>query len=384
MAKRSKRKRVSRDDVRKNATEGGGGGSSWINLPDGVRDWAPEKAGSYLIDVVPYETTDSMHPDDIEKQSLWYKRQYEIHHNIGVNNDSIVCPKSIHKPCPICEEREKLLSEGADWDDDVVKSLGTQKFIAFNILDPEDESKICIFAMSTGKFYGALKKELGEGEEDILDFFDITSDGKTLKVRFSDASYSGKKYLEATRIDFRPREEMDEDEILGKVVNLDEMLNVIPHNKIKAMFLQIEMDEDGDEPEEKPKPKPRQKKEKKAEPEDDEPEEKSKPEPEPEPEDDEAICPVCDDDFEVEDGEKVGKVLYCSKKCAKKAAKSKPEPEPEEDEPEEKPKKGKDKPAAKDKKKCPVEGGKFGKSVDKFDECDDCPLWDDCEAASDE
>jgi len=334
MGKR-KRKRVSKEDVRKNAKRGGGG-SNWFNLPDGVDDWKPEKAGRYLIDIVPYETTDDNHPDDIEPGTIWYKRSFVIHHGVGPNNDSVVCPVSVGQKCPLHEERARLSKKNKDGEhDEAIKELKGQTYVAMNILDPEDSDSIALFLMSQGKFWSAdagLKKELEDpGDEDCLTFYD-TEGGKTLKVRFSDETFAGHKFLRCSRIDFKDREDMDEDEILGKTVNLDKFLNVLPYEKLKKMFLQLDDDEEDDE---KPKAKKRKKK-KKKEP---EPEEEEKPK------------------------KKKGKVKVKGK--GKKLPKAKE-------------KKAKDK---KGKNKCPGDGT-FGKDLDKLDECDDCPIWDDCEEAN--
>ena len=66
MGKRNKRRRVSRDDVRKNAKTGGG--PQWFNLPDGVKDWAPDKKGMYDLDIVPYMVSVDNHPDNVERR----------------------------------------------------------------------------------------------------------------------------------------------------------------------------------------------------------------------------------------------------------------------------------------------------------------------------
>ena len=106
-----KRSRVSKDQERANAEKGSQGGSSWFALPEGVSNWAPESRGRYVIDVLPYEVKGKAHPDDIEPGQLWYKLPFSVHHGVGASNDSIVCPASIGKRCPICEERNRLYKE---------------------------------------------------------------------------------------------------------------------------------------------------------------------------------------------------------------------------------------------------------------------------------
>ncbi len=415
MARRSKRKRkrVSREDVKRNAVEGGSGGSNWFTLPDGVGSWAPEKAASHMMDFLPYEVTDKNHPDKVELGVLWYKRQFGVHHGIGVQNASYVCPRSINKPCCICEARDKLISNDRDKHEKVIGDLKPQQFVAYNVFHPEEDDKIAVFCVSWGKFAQTLDKELKEQDEEVLDFFLPDEGGMTLKVRFSDASYAGRPYLEATRIDFRDRKDMDEEEILERTVNLDEMLNVLPYDKLKDTFLQIDEDEGDDDAPRRGRSRPRLTDETDGDGEDNDADLNEDPEDGgggnedndadfddrgDDPEDDDSDgdgdsikCPQCDEEFEEDDGveSKKLKLTFCSTKC-RKAAQDEAAEEGASDEKEDKKAAAKEKKEAAAKKSkgkgskelpiCPVEGGTFGETVDKFDECDDCDFWDACEA----
>jgi len=301
MAKKSakkKRRRVSREDAKKRMASGGSGGD-WFTLPNGIERWLPDKKGTYLIDILPYEVSTDNHPEDgIESGVLWFRTNFRVHHGIGVKDQSVVCPRSIGKACAICDEVDRLRKEDRDANEDVINSLKGQVFSVMNIKHPDDEDAVAVFALSYGKFDKILKEELQEEEnEDHLDFYQCDEGGRTLRVRFSEKTFAGNKYLQATQIQFKEREEMDEDEILEKVVDLDSILNVLPSEKIKTMFLEGEEPEDEtDEPEEdeeEKKPKPRKKSSKKK------PAKKkaSKKKAEPEPEEDE------DEDWDEEEDE---------------------------------------------------------------------------------
>jgi len=388
------RRRPSSEEVRRNAKRSAGK-QQFFNLPRGVREWSPEKSGSYLLDVVPYEVTSSHHPDHTDKGVLWYKYPFHIHRDVGPAGEQVVCPTSVNKRCPICEHRAKLLKDGRDRDDEAVRALNFQDWVAYNIIDPDDSDSIAVFAMSKGKFAKPLEKELDSDDaEEARLFFLCDENGRTLKVRFSDATFDGRKYLEATRFDFRERKEMDEDEILGKVVNLDECFNVLPYDELKALFLQID-----DEDEEEPKGKG-------SDDEDEEEEEEEKPKrkggkSEPEEEDDEE-----DDEEEppFEKGDKVtwkkgkktlvGTVTKVAEDCihVKDEAGEKHQldqddltaVEDEEDEEDEDKEEEEEKPKGKGKGgkgKCP-HGHKFGVDIDKYKECGNCKVWEDCDAAS--
>ena len=414
---RSKRKRVSKETVRDNAVKGAGKGSDYFILPEGVGLWEPKKAERYSIDMLPYEVTSKNHPDDVEKGTLWYKLPFKIHRAIGAAKAYVVCPKSIGKACPICEERDRLYKEDGDKYEDVCKALRTQNIVAYNILDPEDADKTCLFIFSRGKFAETLEDELRDADNaEHLAFFDVNEDGRTLRVRFSEKTFEKSKYLAASKIDFKSREEMDEDEILESTVVLEEALVVLPYDKLSNIFFQ--KDEEEEEEEEAPVKKTRRSR-KKVEPEPEEEEEeeeeeappkrkrrtkKKEPEPEEEEEeeddkpimdkvmDEDEDCVACEGTGKNSRG---GKCRPCKgtgskpeKPVTKKKTPPKPDPEDEEEEEEEEEappvkKKRRTKKKEDDTPTCPAEDGEFG-NPDKYDECDTCPEWDACEAAESE
>ena len=355
MGKGKKRRRVSRDDVRDNARKGGGGGN-YFNLPSGIRSFSPDKPGKITLDFLPYEVKTDNHPDGREPGDVWYKYPFFVHHSIGVRNDSFVCPTSIGKKCPICEERERLAIKDKEKYKEAIKKLRPQKFVAYNINDPEDKEKIAIFAMSRGKFAVALEKELDEGDDDILNFFDVTDDGRTLKIRFSEETYEGRKFLKATRIDFLERDEMDEDKTFKRTVVLDECFNVLPYDKLKSFFLQIDENDDKDDDDDDDEDKPNEskgKEETKSGDDDDNNDEDEKP------------------------SEKGKDSSDSDDKDKNNSSDSKDDDSSDEKEKEvEKPKNNK---KSDDDEKCPAKGGVYGKEADKHKECEDCPLWDKCD-----
>lgn len=330
MAVQEKRRRVSRDTVRSNAENSGG--RRYFKLPKGMREWFPEKAGQFMIDILPYEVKKG-HPDGIEEGVLWYKFPFKVHHGIGVNQESVVCPTSVGKRCPICERRQKLKNASGENNDDAIQALAPKGMVAYNIIDPDDSDRIALFVFGKGKFQEAdagLDAELKQADESDLNFFDVNKDGRTLVVRFIDKKFSGRAYLLANKIDFKKRSPMDEDEILSAVCCIEECLQVPAYDDLNRVFLQLDSDDeeggksrDSDDDDPKPKSGGRFGGGKKSEP---EPDEDAEPEPDDEP----------------EEKPKSGK---------KKDAEPEPdddEPEPDDDDPDEKPKSGKKPSRAKD------------------------------------
>jgi hypothetical protein len=243
--KRRRRERPSREQVRKNASQGG---ASWLKLPKNVREWAPDKKGSVKIDVFPYEVSSKKHPDKVRQGVLWYKYPYTVHHGVGVNNDSYVCPLSIGKKCPIHEDYHEFMKTKKDTkeDDRIARLLKGQTFVMMNIRDPDNRKRVAVYNSSWGKFWGCdagLKQELFEGDEENCGFF-LPENGKTLIVRFSKKKWAGKTFFQATNIQFKDRRDLDEDLILGKTVDLDKALIILSYKELKALHLEEDEEEE--------------------------------------------------------------------------------------------------------------------------------------------
>lgn len=416
--KNKKRKRISNDKVRNNAVQGSSGSTEFFELPENISKWIPEKPNRFKIDILPFEVGGNDHPDDVEKDTIWMKMPFTVHHGIGPSNKSIVCPRSIDKRCPICEERDRLYNDDADGNTEAIKGLYAQKFVAYNIVDPENSSKVAIFCMSRGKFAGALEDELKDPDNaEHLPYFDVIKKrGRTLIVRFSEANFQGRKYLEATRIDFKKRDDMDEDDVLESTVALDTALIVKDYSEIKAMLFQEDLPDDDDEPAD----------EATTEVDDDEADtipfdngdddntdndsnddddddvtvvdddDNSNDDDDDDDDDDsndEATCPECDDKYDADDAEHSDTLDkdFCSKKClrrAEKKASKKDKKDKSKKDKSKKSKKGKSKKDIKTKYTCPADNGEFGECDDAkhAEACEDCPKdqWNACEAASGE
>jgi preprotein translocase subunit YajC len=247
------RQRMSASEVQANAKAAGG--VSWQNelkLPEGIRIWEPDKAGKYKLNMLIYEVKTDQHPDRARKGGIWWKYPFRVHKNIGVSNRQIICPSSVGKPCPVCEERKRLVDKGYDENKKAIDVLNGQRHVAYNIEDPEDADKVVVYASSYGKFGGAdagLDKEIAQlptGDPKIT-FYDV-SDGFTLDARFGEEKFEGRSFFQVNRIDFIKRNDQDEDEVLSKVCCLDELIasGVMEYDALKAIFLQL--DEDGNSP----------------------------------------------------------------------------------------------------------------------------------------
>lgn len=328
---RAAKRRTMRDLVKKHAKEARKG-TRLLDLPADIEIWYPEEKCSMEMDILPYEVTSKHHPDGIEPGELWYRRPYWIHF---IDRKPVVCPKSVGKRCPICEEVERLRKD-YEANKELINGLKAREMCLFNYTDPTDKkTTVKIFDWSSFKFAQKLEQELDETDDmDDCAFAELDG-GSTIRFRVSEDSFSGSKYFVTTRLDFRRPRRTYPESILEKVVNLDECFRVKSYEDLVALLTGAE---DDDEDEEKPAKKAPAKKAAKPEPEedddeDDEPEEKpakkapakkSKVEPEEDEDDDEDLDDEDDDDWDDEDDE--------DEEPAPKSRKKKSEPEEDEEE----------------------------------------------------
>jgi len=307
----------------------------YLNLPKDVSVFKETPGGKHRLDIIPYEVTSKKHPDRNDEfevaipGELWYKLPFKIHRNVGGDNDVVVCPTTFGKSCPICEYRSKLFKEGADKEDiDAVKASGRNLYVVIPLGDKEHDEKVHIWDISQYLFQNLLNEEIDEDES--FEIFPDLEEGLTLRIRFDERSIVKNKFAEASRIDFKERDEAYEEDILDDVPTLEECLNILSYKELEMKF--FELDEDDLEEDE-------DKQEKQDEEEEEKPKRRKK------------------------------------KKVIEKEEEEEPE---EEEEEEEKPKKKTKNRKTKDKNNPCPHGYEFGVDTDEHEECDTCDEWESC------
>ena len=80
-----------------------------------------------------------------DRQGWAHKLTVLIHGNIGVNKDNVLCPRTLKKSCPICEERDRLIKEGVDSKtaQEQISALNPAKRAVYNVFvfDSAEEMK---------------------------------------------------------------------------------------------------------------------------------------------------------------------------------------------------------------------------------------------------
>jgi hypothetical protein len=355
-------------------------GKSYLNLPEGIKQYnAKEGLKKILLDFLPYIITDPKHPNRDEKNGIaiegdyWYRRPFKIHRNVGVDKDTVICPKSVGKPCPICAYQKKRYDEGAKVEE--VKDLYPSDRDLYVVvpLEQDDFDEIpYVWDMSERLFQDTLKDKIDE-DPDKFEVFPALDEGLTLEVSLKWKTLGKSTFPEATYIEMFKRKPYKES-IMDEIPSLDEVLDILPFDELKAKFFEIIDEEDGgklkpvDEDDDDPREERRERKalRRETEPEERptrrererEPErstERRRPErtSEPEPEKTERRR-VSRDEADVVD--------------------RRPERTSSRDEVKSGDNKGKD--------RCPY-GHKFGVDTEKFTDCDECKLFDDCLDAKD-
>ena len=376
----------------------------YLKVPSDVNVFKAEGGTEVVFDIVPYIVTDERHidnkkyADDAVVGSPWWKRPLKVHKNVGPDEIKVVCPTTFGKKCPICEYGTKRRKEGADWDE--LKEIFPQDRSLFAIVPIDTEE--CEVTYEAGEVhlfdfvdYYFLQTLIEEVSRDV-DFEEFPNPyaGFSLQIRFKAEKFGKANYASVSRIDIVERDEQYDEAFLKTIPQLDDLIKLHTYKELEAMYFgqedlaDIEEDEEELE-EEKPARSERRKKavrkpvkEEVEEDEEDEEEEEPvkktparkkkparKPDPEPEEDEDEEVE---EDEEELEDEEEEEPV----KKAPAKKAPAKKAPVKKNSEPAEEENAARSARGAK-KERCPF-SHRFGVDTDKFDDCDDCVLWDSC------
>lgn len=222
--------------------------SACLKIPDGVTMFKP-KLGTMLIDILPYEAGEGNPWAD--KGNLHWERTYYAHRGVGANGDTVLCPRMNSKErCPICEHRSKLMKEGDEDNEALVKDLSPKQRQLFNVINLKDPDKgVQLWDISYFLFGKLLDARLRNSEDDDdWDKFFFLEGGLTLKIGFEEKSFGGRTFCEVETIDFKQRKEDYDEEILVDVHCLDEVVIEQSYEEVKKLFLETRDDDDDEKP----------------------------------------------------------------------------------------------------------------------------------------
>ena len=369
MAKRRARRRFGKTNFRtqvgsdKNRRQRKSHGR-YLKIPSNIPVFKEPPGSRVKLDFLPYPVTDPNHPDRDDEYNtalegnLWYKRSFRRHRDIGPDDVSLVCPTSVGKPCPVCKARNKLIEDGADWQDKAVKALKwslRNLYVVLPLKDKDHDEKPHLWDMADYLFQQKLDDELDEDKD--FRVFPSLDEGLTLGVRFSVETYKGAKYAGTSRIDFYDRRRPYDEDILDEVPNLDEVLIIESYDSIRAMLYD---DEDRDDPPAEGSSRTRRR-----------PRDRQRQEEGPEqPRRRRRIRTLKDDPGDQpRSRSRKRREEPEQPRRRRRSRRQEPEPEPE--------------PEPKSEGECP-EGYRFGHDNEEYPECENCEVWDACMARLEE
>ena len=356
-------------------------GVGYLNIPQGFSLMTLEDGLKTLrLDIIPYIVSDPHHLDRDEEKDIatvgteWYRKAFKVHNELGpTGNESVVCPTTFGKKCPICEYRVKRIKEGAHKDE--FKLLYPKERSLYNVIpigSEKLEEKLYLWNMSDFLFQSALNDELLDNPENGI--FPDLAEGKTLVLKLKWKAIGDNSYPEVKDITFEDRDPYDKG-ILDDVADLDTVLKVLSYNEIAALFFgeedagSLKEPKDDDEDDE---PKERRRRSEPAE-EAEEPRNKYR----------RGGAPAEEKEEEAPPARSRRSAPVEEEEEAPPARSRRSEPVEEEAPPARRVSRGaaKEEPETKGDGKCPA-GYKFGTDFEKYKACDTCKVYDDCFEAS--
>lgn len=330
----------------------------WKKVDGDVNFFSPIE-GKNRINIIPYTIKTKNHPlvkrGEFEVGDSDYVMDVFTHRGVGPSEATVICLKSTYgKPCPICEQSALLRKQGKEKE---ASDLKPSRRVFYNIQDMKEPDKLKVFETSHYLFEKELIDEARDDEEGgFVDFADPI-EGKEIKFRASEVQKGTIKYKEFKSFAFEDRDDPIPDELLESAISFDEIMNVPTYEEVeKILFGQ----DDDDEEDEAPTKKSKHENDDSDEDDDDRPAKKSSKKYEDE-----------DDDEPEEKPVKKSK-HYDEEESEEDDLPKKPTKKVDDDDEEES-----EEPAKKSCGKCPFDHC-FGKDDDKYDDCDDCDVWDKC------
>jgi len=214
------------------------GTGNYLVLPDGC-NWCRIKAEEMAFDFVPYVNKDAQHPDRVPAGVPWPRLPFWRHSNLGAENKKALCLKSVHKPCPVCEERQRLISDGADRK--LTDGLRASYRELYLLLDDRDEFQVLEMAYSN--FGKTLDRKIARLNNEMAMFYDLER-GHTVIAWFVEESIGRSPFLEVDEIEFEKRKPIKAS-LLEDAPDLAECLRPLTYDRLRALYLDLDPDEVG-------------------------------------------------------------------------------------------------------------------------------------------
>lgn len=212
-------------------------------LEEDIKIWRPTvtKDEPHLIDILPYQAGDN--PPQIDRRhpvrpGEWmYCMEIFVHDNLGPLNDRVVvCPaRNYGLPCPVCENIAEQVKEGAEWED--YSDIALKRRCVYNVAvydDKKEEEKGAQIWEVAHKYSEKQIQLIAKqrGDRGLVPFSHPSKDvGKSIQF-----SVGSDKYKTISGFSFVDRVDDVDDKMLEGAKVLDEIIEVLPYEDIKALF----------------------------------------------------------------------------------------------------------------------------------------------------
>ena len=227
------------------------------SVPEGMDLFKIEKEGAVRLEIIPYRVPEGANNPFADPGNYWYERTYYNHPRIGVNGDSYIClAKTYGKPCPVCEERQRIArdEEASEATEKLVKSLQPKERQLWYVYDhAAPEKGVQLWEVSHHIFGKILDTQARSADPgDNWDLFADPDEGFTVKASFAEERFGDIKFFKCSVVDFKRREEGAAKVIKGLMAGLttplDSLLKPMQYSRLKAIFMQTDVaEEDGDD-----------------------------------------------------------------------------------------------------------------------------------------
>jgi len=258
LSRKEKREAMKKRQAQNANETGSKFGKSYLDLSkfSDVKFFKPKK-GKNIIDIIPFEVSTKNHPKQIPIGYEDYVLDIFVHKSIGVKKDNFVCLQETYgKPCPVCEERNRLLTQGKEKEADKLKPKHRAIYNVID-LDAKDEG-IKIFDTVYFFFEKEMMDELKSCDFDETPLIADIEEGMSVKFRGASESFEGNEFLKFKSFDFIERDEPYTEDILDEAYPLDKILVIPTYEDVEKSLFGADFegdDEEDDEGEEKETPK---------------------------------------------------------------------------------------------------------------------------------
>jgi hypothetical protein len=239
--------------------------ASYLKIPKDMEIYQL-KTGKAKLDVIPF-VAGKGNPN-ADPGLLWWERTIFVHKNVGPNGSTYICPaRTANKPCPICEDRARIMKGDPDEEDmKQAKGLNAKEVQIIQLRDRNNKEKgIQLLPLSFYRFGEAILDGAAAGEEgDGWGDFWHPSGGHTLRVHWAEDSMGSAKFVRAKTVMFEKREQDLPDSLIAKGHCLDDLLIILDYKKLKSIYesgSEEPEDESDDEPKKKKKGKGKEREE---------------------------------------------------------------------------------------------------------------------------